>query len=119
MHVFHLLLRDLDLFEDGGDLVVRQKALLLARFDQACQLLDIGERVLDRQHSVAPIPHLPVGMAPRRHAARSDLPALPHWLSVEPEVPGSIGGPIASANCAKRNLPKSAGNSRPTAEIRV
>ena len=44
VEVFDLLLRELDLFETGDDLVVGEEAFLLPVGDELLELLDFGER---------------------------------------------------------------------------
>jgi len=81
MQIFDLLLRDLDLFEDGGDSrrTFKKPFFPWPHLDEARELLDVGQRVLDRQHSVAPIPAPPrFRMAPRQpQAATANLASPP------------------------------------------
>ena len=49
MELLHLLLRDLDLLERGGDLLERQDALLLTLGDQRAKLVQLDDRRLVSQ----------------------------------------------------------------------
>ena len=50
VEVLDLLLRELDLFEPGHDLVVREESSLETVLDEALQLLDFGKSNVDGQH---------------------------------------------------------------------
>ena len=50
VEVLDLLLRELDLFEPGDDLVVREESSLETVLDEALQLLDFGKSNVDGQH---------------------------------------------------------------------
>ena len=52
MQLAQLLLRDLDLFERGGDVLERQKAALLAIRDQRPKLIQLVNRGFVRQQNL-------------------------------------------------------------------
>jgi hypothetical protein len=50
VEVLDLLLRELDLFEAGDDLVVGEEPLLLTVLNELVQLLDVGKSDVDGEH---------------------------------------------------------------------
>ena len=79
VEVLDLLLAELDVLEPVGDLVVAEKALLLALGDELLELLDFGKRDVDGEQ-VANLPALVVARRPCLNPA----PGPPAPASPEP-----------------------------------
>src|SRR5687767_14273786 len=74
VEVLDLLLREVDLFEPGDDVVVGEEAFVLPIGDELVELLDVGQRDVDREQLTSPFLVTAATFAPWNEKSRRASP---------------------------------------------